>query len=296
MNTFFYNFVSKILQNNDINGLEILSSESNDLDYAQIIECVWNLKKEWIELIYHQLNYGQKILSKKIIKQAIKCGIIEIIKIVIDKKISIPDKYFVLACQINNYDIVKLLLDYGADVNYQNSQALYECCCEDYYDICQLLLDYGTDITSGRCLIAACKYGSLKIVQLLLDHGFDPYYDNGKAFNTCCKNNNGFFVSYEFNNNYYDICRLLLDHGYVINENDPEFINTMIYCIKIGNNCVLQFILNQGINLDCLNRYLNGTKFKHEGYNKIFDILIESGFEINNIGKILLDKDLIIFR
>lgn len=256
MDTYFNDFVCKILNNND--------------------------------------THSKITTLETIIEKAIQCNMVEIIKIAIDEKIFIHNKYLVLACTINAYDIVKLLLDNGADVNYQNNQALYECCSEGYYDICQLLLDHGADITSGRSLVVACKYGNVDIVQLLLSRGFDPYYDNGKAFTTSCKNNNGFYVCYKSHNHYYEICQLLLDYGYVINENDPEFIKMIIYCIKTGNNYVLQFILNQGVDLDCLNRYFNNMKYKYEGYHKTINLLVESGIEVKNIGKILLDKDLTI--
>ncbi|BCS82584.1 putative ankyrin repeat protein [Cotonvirus japonicus] len=280
MSTQFTNLIIKILNDNDVSGLEKLLLESNDCEYAQIVGFVWNSKKEYMDIIYHQLNYKQVAISLVIIKRAILSKIIEIIKITINFGINIPNKYLVSACKVNAYEIVKLLLDYGLDVNYKNSKALFVSC--DYINICRLLLDYGSDITSGRCLVEACKNQNLEIVKLLLDRGFDLYYNNGEAFNVCCVSNNK------------KICKILLNHGYIINQNDPNFIKTIIICIADGLHTgfdnILEFLLKQGINLSHVNQYLDNEKYENKTKENLINTLIKHDINVNNIGKLLFNS------
>ena len=79
-------------------------------------------------------------------------------------------------------DIVKIqkALDEGADVNeeYQKGYILTYYCNRDNYDIVKLLIDNGADLDVGEGrfatpLIAASRYASPEVVQLLLKNGAD---------------------------------------------------------------------------------------------------------------------------
>jgi ankyrin repeat protein len=90
------------------------------------------------------------------------------------------------AIYLGNKKLVKLLLNYGADVNYVSPYTgitpLFLASDEDTDNaagIIQLLLDYGADInwsdksSKETALIVATKYGLLPIVKVLLKNGAD---------------------------------------------------------------------------------------------------------------------------
>lgn len=79
-------------------------------------------------------------------------------------------------------DIVKLLLQYGADVNAVGGMygtALQAACHYGYEPSVRALLEAGADVNlqggyHGDALQAAARYGRAGLVQLLLDAGADP--------------------------------------------------------------------------------------------------------------------------
>ncbi|AQN68087.1 ankyrin repeat protein [Saudi moumouvirus] len=69
------------------------------------------------------------------------------------------NEFLCLACNNNYYDIVKTLLEFGADSNYLDEKSL----------------------------LIAVQHNNVNIVELLLKHGIDV---NNKILETCCINNN----------------------------------------------------------------------------------------------------------
>lgn len=75
---------------------------------------------------------------------------------------------------------IQKALDDGADVNeeYQKGYLLTYYCSRDNYDIVKLLIDNGADLDAGEGrfstpLIAASRYASPEVIQLLLKNGAD---------------------------------------------------------------------------------------------------------------------------
>lgn len=77
--------------------------------------------------------------------------------------------------------IVKLLLDYGANVNTQTSTGstcIRSACCEGNYKSVQLLLEHGANVNIGNNydntpLMGAAFYNNYHICETLIDHGAD---------------------------------------------------------------------------------------------------------------------------
>ncbi|KZL82888.1 multiple ankyrin repeats single kh domain-containing protein [Colletotrichum incanum] len=89
-------------------------------------------------------------------------------------------------------DIVKLLLDRGAAVDFPNEWALQAAASEGHYDVVKELLDRGADVNAfttnenfpqGTALQVACESGKLEIVTLLLERGANPNLGAGE--DTC---------------------------------------------------------------------------------------------------------------
>ncbi|KAJ3333938.1 hypothetical protein HDU93_008284, partial [Gonapodya sp. JEL0774] len=110
------------------------------------------------------------------------------------------------ACFWGSIDIVRLLLDYGVDVNWDNGAALDEASRQGYIDIVRLLLERGTSMISPNDgvptpMLLACLYGCANVVALFLDMGADIHYDGDYALWMAAKHGRVFVV------------RLLLDRG-----------------------------------------------------------------------------------
>jgi ankyrin repeat protein len=86
----------------------------------------------------------------------------------------------------NYVNIIKLLLDKGADVNFGGDSdkfVLIEASEEGAIEIVRLLLAYGADVNiigidGDTALMVACRHGHFEIIKLLLEHGADRYIDN----------------------------------------------------------------------------------------------------------------------
>lgn len=86
-------------------------------------------------------------------------------------------------------EIVKLLLDNGAEINSANGWALQTAAAEGHYEVVEELLARGADVnactinenfSSGTALQAACGAGKTNIVELLLQHNANPNLGGGE--------------------------------------------------------------------------------------------------------------------
>lgn len=78
-----------------------------------------------------------------------------------------------------SYEIVRRLLEQGADPNYGGTckcTPLENACYENNVECAQLLLEFGADPNLNSPLVTACECGHEKCVKLLLDSGADIRY------------------------------------------------------------------------------------------------------------------------
>ena len=92
------------------------------------------------------------------------------------------DEMMSLACRQGKLDIVELLLESGAHVDYRNKAGntpLLEACSQGHKNVAEYLLDHdasidaATDTTSDSALTWACTLGNESIVELLLSRKGD---------------------------------------------------------------------------------------------------------------------------
>lgn len=87
------------------------------------------------------------------------------------------------ACELENTDMVRLLLSYGATVNQRCSQgwtAFHEAVSRDNTDICEMLIRAGASINppntySVTPLIVAAQRGRLRALCYLMEKGAAPF-------------------------------------------------------------------------------------------------------------------------
>ena len=81
---------------------------------------------------------------------------------------------------MDNIELVKLLLEHGADVNIKDDvdrkTPLYNACYKNKLNIAKLLLKHGADVNIKdgyglTPLYNACYYNNIELIKLLLEHG-----------------------------------------------------------------------------------------------------------------------------
>lgn len=76
--------------------------------------------------------------------------------------------------EIDNIDVVRLLIDRGADVNAKHGSILWIAARYGELEVIKLLLSHKADPNAALALHAAALSGNLEIIQILLANGADP--------------------------------------------------------------------------------------------------------------------------
>jgi ankyrin repeat protein len=110
-----------------------------------------------------------------------------------------------LACQRGHYDVVLLLLEYGADIDATSHHppryALYAAAKSGHYDIVSLLLQRGASVVGDPSqtspLAAAAEEGHFAIFKLLFERGADRR-DYRRAFASAIRTHNREIIDFFF--------------------------------------------------------------------------------------------------
>lgn len=136
------------------------------------------------------LDVLRKYRSNFDIFEAASIGVIETIKNQIENKPTLissysPDGFTVLglASFFGHYDIVKFLLEKGANPNLASTNQfkvapIHSACAISNYEIAEILIKHGADVNAKQMqsvtpLHSAAHNGSTKLVKLLIFHGAD---------------------------------------------------------------------------------------------------------------------------
>jgi len=138
----------------------------------------------------------------------------------------------------NIEDIVKLLINHGADVNAINSyddSPLHEAIFMDFESIVELLLNHGArvdvkDFYGNTPLFSAVLNDSKEIVKLLIEHGADV---NTKG----AQNNTPLHVAKS-----KDIAELLVDNGAKVNVTNDEGLTPLMNAIMNNKTNVVKYL------------------------------------------------------
>lgn len=150
------------------------------------------------------------------------------------------------------YDIVKLLVDNGAEVNGLNEQSkipLIYAAEKGNFDIVKCLVEKGADVNSksinGLCALAnAVHYGFLEMVIYLVDNNADVKYTDSKGEN---------LLTIASRMNHYEIFAYLTDKKLIdINHETKKGMTVLFYAInKFRNESeILEYALDNGADIN----------------------------------------------
>ena len=140
----------------------------------------------------------------------------------------------------NNTNIIKFLLNKGADVHENDEGPLRICAKSCRIDIIKLLLKYGANphIYHSEPLVISAMEGHIKVVNLLLNYCASEIalYE---AFRCCIIED------------HIDVAELLLANGVDINSDKCDDI--LMDCIEFSKTKILKLLLKKGINVHAEN-------------------------------------------
>ena len=142
--------------------------------------------------------------SDKLIPQSI-IGSYLAMKIMLnnDKSINNVNKQFLKSSWYGYLDVMKLLIELGADICANRNEAIIVASCYGHLDIVKLLIDYGANVKSlsNRAIISASRNGHLFVVKLLIDSGADVRAQNNQA------------ITYASLSGHLSVVKLLIENG-----------------------------------------------------------------------------------
>lgn len=172
----------------------------------------------------------------------------------------------------HDIDVVRLLLDYGADANISCINTNYVLMClacdgDKYIDIIKLLIDYGADLNrqygGETAIYVAIKYNQVNTLKLLLASGADIDVGDG-------------FIKRQPWNISHECIEVLIDHGL-----SDDNIDRMLHAaFKRGRSHIIKLFIDKGIDINHIAS--GGSSLMHLTTNtSTVELLIREGYDIN---------------
>ena len=142
-----------------------------------------------------------------------------------------------MACFLGQLEAVRMLLAQNADVH----ESLQVASAKGHTQVCKLLLDYGIDIETEDSqgitpLIASCWYGDFEVVKLLLKRGANPSGGSDVALPILAASEVGCL----------DCVRLLVEAGADVNWRSSEGVYALAVARREGHAEVVEFLKAHG--------------------------------------------------
>ena len=146
----------------------------------------------------------------------------------------------VTAILANNSDIVKYLLERGANPNC--SQCLHHAVSEGKQNLCQLLISHGAkvDAINSHCetpLVTAILANNSDMVKYLLESGANP---------NCSQ-----CLHHAVSEGKQNLCQLLISYGAKVDAINSHCETPLVTAILANNSDMVKYLLERGANPNC---------------------------------------------
>lgn len=197
-------------------------------------------------------TFLSKVLKTTTLPEAVENNDVQKVRQLLDKgqHPNTPENRYaiIMACVKGNAEILKMLLDSGADVDAIDNfgtglTALTIAAQQDNFDIVKMLLDRGADVNACgfqrlRTPLMNASWGSSsRTVSLLLDRGADVNQRDKYGYTA---------LMLAASQGRHDIARLLLDNGADPNAACNEGISTLGLAQAMGHQNVVALLVERG--------------------------------------------------
>ncbi|ANB51082.1 hypothetical protein [Powai lake megavirus] len=178
--------------NNKYAFRKLVKSNIYDNDMTNIINyCAEHNNLDFFDILFDELkNMSQNISYFHVLKICLRTSNDMLSQYVINQELdtNIYSRLFVEMCWDYDAEHIKsltLLLNHGADINYNNGHAFLNTCKSGHLNVCRFLLDHGLiiDYTNPNIVTGVeiiIKRQNLNIIKLLLEYGFNFSFLNKK--------------------------------------------------------------------------------------------------------------------
>ena len=221
----------------------------------------------------------------------------------------------------NNAKIAKLLIGFGANVNFpnkKNSTPLHRMAQYGKIEVANILISHGANVNaqdnSGFAPLHHAAVGSnMEFIALLLEHGADINIKNNKGRTplkeTIVKRTDSWAASN--NPKFYETITLLLsnDSDYTIEDvvwagdmkkirrlldTNPNLIHSqgywgepLLFCaIHSGHSQVVEYLIQKGVDINRVGRYKEPSLHAaaYSGHKDVASLLLKKGVDVNRKG------------
>jgi len=303
-------------ENNNIKFLKFLIHNGINIEYFNLNILCKLMEDKKLSIMNHLINYGMDVNKKE-------SALIDIDGKNYDSNLVTP---LIVACRYSKEKLVECLIEHGANVNEvmkDGNTALTVSCSYNEENknenIIKYLINYGADVnkkgyqyidingnykneivTLVTPLIIACKYGYESIVKYLVDYGanINKVMDDGNtALIVACR--------YNKKNKNENIIKYLIDHGANVNEAMADGNTALTVACGFNednkNENIIKYLIDHGADVNKKgNQYItiNGEKYYNDknkigvtpliiacryGYENIVKYLIEHGANVNEV-------------